>query len=783
MYTRKFIQEPFINTWFSRKFKHTTNIFLVFQLLIFVLKPVSSQSWDGIIVTESDYQALQTFKHDLIDPKNLLKSWNDTGYGVCSGSWAGIKCARGQVIVIHLPWSGLGGRISEKIGQLQALRELSLHDNVIGGLIPYSLGFLPILRGVKLFNNRFSGSIPPSLGLCPLLQTLDLGNNSLSGAIPDNFSNLTKLLRFDFSFNQLTGSIPFSLTQSASLVFLDLQNNKLSGSVNNFSGENGKGLSQLQVLNLGHNSFTGSIPSWFGKLSAIQDISLTHNQLRGTIPNEIGNLSGLRKLDLSANFINGILPISLSKLKKLSVLNLSQNNLTGEIPPSFSKLPNLDSFNVSNNNLTGSVPSTLSRNFKSSAFLGNAQLCGYSASTPCPVLSSQAPPEAAFPDKIRHGELSIKDLILILLGTLLVILLVACTILIFCLLRIMETVKESKKSQSAAIKGFPPDAEEIEASTGTEGKLVHFDELKVFSTDDLLCATAEVIGRSTYGTVYKTTMENGIQVAVKRLREKITNGQKEFFIEVNALGKIRHPNLLALRAYYLGPKGEKLLIFDYMPNGSLSTFLHVRDANAPIDWATRIKVAKDVARGLLYLHTKVGITHGNLTSSNVLLDEHKNAKISDYGLSLLMSSAANANVIATSGALGYRAPELSELKKATTKSDIYSFGVIMLELLTGKPPGDVDNGIIGMDLPQWVASIVKKEWTKGVFDVELMRDQSVSGDELMSTLKLALNCVELSPSDRPEALQILWQLEEIVRAETDAEGSGEDGEAMPSPSA
>ncbi|KZV34934.1 Nodulation receptor kinase precursor [Dorcoceras hygrometricum] len=641
-YKWKFMQKPFINTRLSRRSVHTDQIFLLFHILFFVLKPVPSQSWDDIIVTESDYHALQAFKHDLIDPKNMLKSWNDTGNGVCSGSWAGIKCARGQIIVIHLPWSGLSGRISEKIGQFQALRELSLHDNVIGGLVPYSLGLLPNLRDLKLFNNRFSGSIPPSLGFCSFLQTLDLANNSLSGPIPDIFSNLTKLLRLDFSFNQLTGSIPSSLTESASLVFLDLQNNNLSGSSTN---------------------------------------------------------------------------------------------------------------------------------------LGHTQLCGYSASTPCPILSSQAPPEAALPDKKRYGELSIKDLILILLGTLLIILLVACAILILWLLRITKRVKETKNSHSAGTKGIPANAEEVEASAGTEGKLVHFDELKVFSTENLLCATAEVIGRSTYGTVYKTTMENGIQVAVKRLREKITKGPQEFFTEVNALGKIRHPNLLALRAYYLGPKGEKLLIFDYMSNGSLATFLHVHNADAPINWATRIQIAKDVARGLFYLHNKVGITHGNLTSSNVLLDEHKNAKISDYGLSRLMSSASNANVVATSGALGYRAPELSELRKATTKTDIYSFGVIMLELLTGRSPGD------GMDLPQWVASIVRKEWTNGVFDVELMRDQSVSGDELLSTLKLALRCVDLSPSDRPEALPILRQLEEIARPETDVDSSGEDGETMPSPSA
>ncbi|OMO84972.1 hypothetical protein CCACVL1_10529 [Corchorus capsularis] len=134
---------------------------------LFKLVSVSAQHWDGVIVTQADYQSLRAIKHEFIDFRGFLRSWNDSGYGVCSGGWAGIKCLKGQVIAIQLPWRGLGGRISEKIGQLQALRKLSLHDNVLGGPVPRSLGFLPNLRGIYLFNNRLSGSIPPSVALDP----------------------------------------------------------------------------------------------------------------------------------------------------------------------------------------------------------------------------------------------------------------------------------------------------------------------------------------------------------------------------------------------------------------------------------------------------------------------------------------------------------------------------------------------------------------------------------------------------------------------------------------
>lgn len=188
-----------------------------------------------------------------------------------------------------------------------------------------------------------------------------------------------------------------------------------------------------------------------------------------------------------------------------------------------------------------------------------------------------------------------------------------------------------------------------------------------------------------------------------------------------------------------------------------------------------MKIAKGITRGLLYLHGDLNMIHGNLTSSNVLLDESANAKISDFGLSRLMTNAASSTVIATSGVLGYRAPELSKLKKASTKTDVYSLGVIMLELLTGKSPGEVMNG---MDLPRWVASTVKEEWTNEVFDLELMRDAegTTTGDELLNALKLALHCVDPSPAARPEVQQVLQQLEEIKPdTAAGATGSGDDG--------
>ncbi|KAK2377253.1 putative inactive leucine-rich repeat receptor protein kinase IMK2 [Trifolium repens] len=728
------------------------------------MKPVlCEERWDGVVVTQSNFLALQAFKEELIDPKGYLKTWNDSGFGACSGAWAGIKCAHGQVIVIQLPWKGLKGKITDRIGQLEGLRKLSLHNNQISGSIPSSLGLLINLRGVQLFNNRLTGSIPPSLGYCPMLQSLDFSNNLLTGTIPESLGNATKLYWLNISFNSLSGSIPTSLTSLNSLTFISLQHNNLSGSIPNSWGSNLKnGFSRLQNLVLDHNFLTGTIPASLGNLRELREVSLSHNQFSGHIPQSIGNISNLKQLDLSLN------------------------NLRGEIPISFDNLQSLNFFNVSHNNLSGPVPTLLARKFNLSSFVGNIQLCGYSPSTRCPSLAPSevpaAPSEA--PKHHHHKKLGTKDIILIVAGVLLVVLIIVCCILLFCLFRKRKTSNAEGGQATARAaaagrtgKGVPPIGGEVEPGGDAGGKLVHFDGPLAFTADDLLCATAEIMGKSTYGTVYKATLEDGSQAAVKRLREKITKSQRDFESEVSILGRIRHPNLLALRAYYLGPKGEKLLVFDYMPKGSLASFLHAHGPEIRIDWPIRMNIAQGMARGLLYLHSHENIIHGNLTSSNVLLDENTNAKIADFGLSRLMTTAANSNVIATAGALGYRAPELSKLKKANTKTDVYSLGVILLELLTRKPPGEAMNGV---DLPQWVASIVKEEWTNEVFDVDLMRDPSTNGDELLNTLKLALHCVDPSPSARPEVQLILQQLEEI-RPQISSAISSDEG-AIPSAS-
>lgn len=293
-------------------------------------------------------------------------------------------------------------------------------------------------------------------------------------------------------------------------------------------------------------------------------------------------------------------------------------------------------------------------------------------------------------------------------------------------------------------------------------KLVFFEGgIYSFDLEDLLRASAEVLGKGSVGTSYKAVLEEGTTVVVKRLKD-VSVTKREFEMQMDILGKIKHENVVSLRAFYYS-KDEKLLVSDFMAAGSLSALLHGSrgSGRTPLDWDNRMRIAISTARGLTHLHVSGKVVHGNIKSSNILLRPDQDASVSDFGLNPLFGTSTPPNRVA-----GYRAPEVVETRKVTFKSDVYSFGVLLLELLTGKAPNQASLGEEGIDLPRWVQSVVREEWTAEVFDVELMRYHNIE-EEMVQLLQIAMACVSTVPDQRPPMQEVMRMIEEINRGETD----------------
>ncbi|MCO5557577.1 hypothetical protein L7F22_011143 [Adiantum nelumboides] len=568
-------------------------------------------------------------------------------------------------------------------------------------------------------------------------------------------------------------------------------------------------------LTLPGNGLIGSIqPSTLSLLNHLQVLSLRSNYLSGLLPFDLINCTQLKRVSLQGNRFSGPLPrFNAADTPFLSTLDLSFNHFAGEIPPSFSSL-NLHvlrlqnnslsgsiphdlsgrfrDLNLSNNNLSGSIPSAL-QNLSIASFSGNPLLCGPPLA-PC----ESPPPTTSIPPSSNTGgandsskKLNTLDTVLLIVaGVAAILLLIACC-LIYFLRRHVNTLAHSTPSLASGIggdknkdiakgtQGSDDSKEEYSSAQEPEhNKLVFFPGGQLnFDLEELLRASAEVLGKGSFGTAYKAVLEDGVMVVVKRLRE-VSIGRKEFEQNMGFVGRLQHPNLVPLRAYYFS-KEEKLLVHDYYPLGSLSSLLHGKlldhkslnrtlslqalkalkqllfagAKKTVLDWETRLKIAMGAARGLAFIHDTNGkAVHGDIKSANVLLKSEYDACLSDYGLVSL--SAANI-CLGRSGPpaiAAYRAPEL-DTRKPTQTSDVYSYGVVLLELLTGKAPWQSSTEE-GMELVRWVQSVVREEWTSEVFDKQLMKYQHIE-EEMVQLLQLGLACVVPSPEQRPSMLQVV----------------------------
>ncbi|KAJ0457717.1 putative protein kinase RLK-Pelle-LRR-III family [Helianthus annuus] len=588
------------------------------------------------------------------------------------------------------------------------------------------------------------------------------------------------------------------------VVRLVLQSHGLTGI---FADHTLSQLTNLRVLSLRNNSLTGSIPN-LSPLINLKTLFLDHNTFSGSFPVSLTSLHQLQSLNLARNNLSGSIPVQLNYLDRLIILRLEWNRFTGSIPAL--NLTVLQAFNVSANNLTGPVPVTpaLSR-FDISSYLLNPSLCGKIVNKICDTKSpffnaasgggSGASGGTAPAPVVQNGES--EGLVVsppatrrhkrvgIILGFIIAVLTVVAVVLLIFAIWNQRSYRNRTKSVA-----FSSDAED-ETGTGNRngngngygnavvaisanntvntvqivnkqveikdqkvqlpehyrersGDLIFCDgDTAVYGLEQLMSASAELLGRGTIGTTYKAVMDNQVTVTVKRLdagKTAVTSGEG-FEKHLEVVGRLRHPNLVPVRAYFQANQ-ERLVIYDYQANGSLFNLIHgSRSTRAkPLHWTSCLKIAEDIALGLAYIHQASRLIHNNLKSSNVLLGPDFEACLTDYCLLVLADPTCMDESIPT----GYKAPELRKsYNRATTKSDVYAFGVLLLELLSGRPPSQHPH-LVPEDMAEWVSAMREN-------------DDMPHDNRLGMLVEVAAVCSMTSPEQRPVMTQVLKMLQEI----------------------
>ncbi|KAJ3697906.1 hypothetical protein LUZ61_001611 [Rhynchospora tenuis] len=707
---------------------------------------------------EAKFTADWKFVDSFINCSSLLTfdlSYNNFG-GLFPSAIANLT---NQLELLYLGSNYIIGKIPSGIENLVGLIALDLNDNHLTGIIPVGIGKLQYLQGLYLGGNHFSGSIPFSVGNLSMLTLFEAEHNNLKGSIPSSIGNLSQLTLLSLPHNSLTGMLPRSMFELKALsIQLDLSYNFFSGIIPKEVGL----LINLGQLILSRNNFSGELPEELGSCQLLTILALDDNSFQGIISSFLRNLKGLEILNLSSNNFFGAIPQELGLLNELQELYLAQNNLSGHIPLVIENLTHLYKLDISYNNIEGPVPDKgVFSNVSGLILIGNKWLCG--------GISDLHLPECLVERDKKHSPMVLK-LVIMTVSIIFLLVLIYLVIFIFKWRR-----KLSRKSLTNSLL--------------KDGSLkVSYGELA-----EATCgfAASNLIGAGKYSHVYKgllvlngegSSNQDAHTVAIKVFNIQQLGSSKNFMAECKALRLIRHRNLIRIRTCcstidYNG-NDFKALVFDYMPNGNLQRWLHLEINEhgplIPLSLTQRLNIAIDVADALDYLHhnCKPLVIHCDLKPSNILLREDLSACVGDFGLAKLLPDPISKSLVESEssigirGSIGYVPPEYGEGGPVSTLGDVYSFGILLLEMFTARNPteymfkdGLTLYNLVEMAFPERVMDIIDPN----LIPVDVMESSVLNKmwECLVSIVKVGLTCSKQSPVERMSMEDVAIQLHKV----------------------